>query len=150
MFAPSLGTSENLPYSQMFDFAGWVMVVSAIFVVVLGLPTYYLLKHYDKARKQLLAFSGAVLSSMPAVIFGWPRYSPGYTSGANWHRKYVELYQDSVPTIYAWLTHLENIFLFGLHGFVGALVFYLLMCRSNEPQPALQADSAASPRVGLN
>lgn len=146
VFLPYLGAREPLPYSQVLDFIGWVLVVAAIFVLLLGVPTYYLLKFYGKATKGRVSFAGFAIAAAPTIVLGWPHYMSGYSSGVNWHGSFVELYKDGVPTIYAWLTHIESIFWFGLHGFVGALVFYLLMSKNNEPQQAAPADGLASRR----
>lgn len=131
-FGPFLVIREELPYSQLPGFAGSVTLVGAVFVVALGIPTYYFLRRFGIATKQRVALAGCALSAVPASILGWPRRSTGFSSGGNWHGTYVEFYSDGVPTLYAWLTYFESVLWFGLHGFLGALVFYLLISKSSE------------------
>jgi hypothetical protein len=67
---------------------------------------------------------GFVLGALPVAATSWPRHLEGYSFGQNWNGKYIDLYLNGVPTKYAWITYAESAGYFGLHGLVGAVVFY--------------------------
>ena len=102
------------------------------FVLFIGIPATLLLAHRGKLGWRLLALIGFVAAATPVAISG-PGGSPGYSSGGNWHGKYVDFVVNGEPTLYGWLNHIESIFFFGLHGLVGATVFYALWRRSMGP-----------------
>jgi hypothetical protein len=105
-----------------------VVVVAAAIMLIFGIPTFLILNKYKRESWLTLAIIGFVLGGLP-VSFSWPSRLEGFSSGQNWHGKYIDIYVDGVPTTYAWLTYVENILFFGLHGSVGALVFYAVWRR---------------------
>ena len=100
-----------------------VVVVAAAVVLILGIPTFLLLSKFQREGWASLAIAGFALGVLP-VAFSWPRHQEGFSSGQNWHGKYVDLYINGAPTTYAWFTYAENGMYFGLHGLAGALTFY--------------------------
>ena len=106
---------------------GWFMVsivvVALGMVLLLGIPAFLLLDRFGRTNWTSLAIAGATLG-MLLVAPDWPRDLQGYSSGVNWHGKYVDMYIRGIPTTYAWLNYGENVFYFGMHGLIGALVFY--------------------------
>ena len=102
------------------------------FVIFVGIPATLFLAHRGKLRWWLLALIGFVAASIPTAISG-PGGSPGYSSGGNWHGRYVDFVINGEPTMYGWLSHIQSIFFFGLHGLVGATVFYALWRRNIGP-----------------
>ena len=115
-----------------------VVVVAAAVVLVLGIPAFHILHKFQREGWGSLAIAGFVLGALPAV-FSWPSRFEGFSSGHNWHGKYVETYVNGTPTTYAWLSYGENILYFGLHGLAGALVFYAVWRRLGRPNKSLQA-----------
>lgn len=105
-----------------------VVVVAAAAVLLLGIPTFLLLLRFGRANWISVAISGFFLGMLPAAI-SWPSRLEGYSSGENWHGKYVDTYVQGVPTSYAWLTYAEGVLFFGLHGLAGALMFYAVWRR---------------------
>lgn len=122
-----------------------VVVVAAAAVLILGIPTFMMLRKYQRDSWFSLSLAGFVLGALP-VSFSWPRGYDGYSAGKNWHGTYVKTYIDGMPTKYAWFSYGENVMLFGLHGLVGALVFYAVWRKLERPNNRLQSD-AASPRA---
>ncbi len=100
-----------------------VCVIAAAVVLVLGVPAFLLLRRLRRDSWNSLAFTGFVLGTLAAAV-SWPRHLEGYSAGSNWHGRYVQTYVDGTPTSYAWFSFVENLVFFGLHGLVGALVFY--------------------------
>ncbi len=136
-FAPDYLTSPQPLYGVGF-FVLSVVVVAAAVVLVLGIPAFLILHKYQREGWRSLAFAGFVLGALP-FVFSWPGRLEGFSSGQNWHGKYVETYVNGVPTTYAWLTYGENILYFGLHGLAGALVFYAVWRKLGRPNKLLQA-----------
>jgi hypothetical protein len=105
-----------------------VTVVSAAVVLILGIPAFLMLFRLRRLGWISLGAAGLVLGALP-VAFLWPSRLQGYSSGQTWHGKYVDLYINGYPTVYAWVTYGENVLFFGLHGLVGALAFYAVWRR---------------------
>ncbi len=105
-----------------------VLVVSALVVLLLGLPAFLLIKRFGRLNRVSVALAGVLLGALPAA-FSWPSQVEGYSAGRNWHGNLVETYVDGVPTSYAWLIYGEGIVFFALHGLIAALVFYAVWRR---------------------
>jgi hypothetical protein len=138
-----IGSSQSL-YGLGFFFVA-VLSVAAGATLLFGVPAFFVLRKYGHDGWLSLGLTGFLIGAIP-LSFSWPAQSAGYSAGGNWHGKYVELYINGVPTEYAWLTYAENIALFGLHGLIGALVFYGVwrrLSRSNHslhPTPSAPAE----------
>jgi len=102
-----------------------VVVVAAAAVLLLGVPTFLVLRRFHRLSWVSLAIAGVMLGALPAV-FSWPRVLEGYSAGQSWHGRYVDTYINGLPSPYAWLIYGEGVAFFALHGLVGALVFYVV------------------------
>jgi hypothetical protein len=80
-----------------------------------------------------LSVTGFLAGAIPVAALSLPRYLQGYSSGYNWHGRYVEFYVKGVPTVYAWQAYAENIASYGLHGLIGAVVFFAVWRRLHAP-----------------
>ena len=127
-----LGTSQPM-YGMGFFFMAVVVVASAV-TLLIGVPAFLLLRRFRREGWTSLSIAGAILGMLP-FAFSWPSRLEGYSSGQNWHGKYVDIYVNGTPTGYAWLTYVENLVFFGLHGLVGALVFYTVWRRLSRSIP---------------
>ena len=107
------------------------------FVLFVGIPATLFLAHRGTLRWWPLALIGFVAASIPTVFSG-PGGSPGYSSGGNWRGNYVDFVINGEPTIYGWLNHIQSMLFFGLHGLVGATVFYVLWRRNMGPNNSLK------------
>jgi len=116
--------------SQGFSGLGFILMcvlaIAAAGVVILGVPAFFLLKRFQRANWKSLAMTGFGIAASASAVLSWPRRLAGYSSGENWHGKYVVTYINGEPTKYAWLTFSESTLYFGVHGVVGALVFYMV------------------------
>ena len=119
-----IGSSQPIYGLGIFLVA--VIAVSAAMIFLFGIPTFLVLRKLRRDGWASLCTAGFVLGVLP-VLFSWPTNIEGYSSGQNWHGRYVELYVNGIPTKYAWFTYAENAAFFGLHGLVGALVFYTVL-----------------------
>ena len=115
-----------------FDWVGFMLlavaVVGAVVVLILGIPAFLVLRKLGRLGWTTVGAAGLLLGSLPVAFF-WPSQSQGYSAGQTWHGNYVDLYIDGRPTIYAWLIYGEDVLFFGLHGLIGALVFYAVWRR---------------------
>ena len=132
--------------------APYILIVSALVIVVVGVPTFLVLRRFGRDTPGRVAASGAVLAALPMALLVWPRYDsdPGasFSSGGNWYGRYVDFVVDNKPTVYAWLAYAENIVFLGLHGLVAALVFRWVWHRiTGEGVEPASADSG--PSVGM-
>ncbi len=123
-----LASSTPVDVDGLGPFLGEVVVVAAAAVLVLGVPTFLLLRKIGRVNWTSLAIAGFCLGMLPVAFF-WPRHVEGYSAGGTWHGKSVATYIDGVPTSYAWLAYAEDVFYFGVHGLIGALIFYAVWRR---------------------
>jgi hypothetical protein len=105
------------------------IVVSAAFVLVLGIPAFLLLRRKRRDGWLSLSLTGFLVGALPFALLSWPKEMPGYTSGGNWHGRYVEFYHLGAPTEYGWHSYVESVAVFGIHGLIGALTFFAVWRR---------------------
>ena len=99
-----------------------VLAISAGFVVVLGLPAYFLLKQIKRVTWCSTVVSGFLIGATPVAIFLWPYGSPGSSASSNG----VDTMINGVPTLAGWLDYLQAVIFFGGFGLASAFVFWLL------------------------
>jgi hypothetical protein len=99
------------------------LAAGALAVLLLGLPTFLLLRKLRRDGWASLAIAGTLLGALPCAVF-WPTSSVGVSAGQTWHGTYVETYVDGTPTAYAWLMYGEGMLWFAAHGLIGSLTFY--------------------------
>jgi hypothetical protein len=99
-----------------------VLAITAGFVVVLGLPAYFLLKHIKRVTWWSTVVSGFLIAATPVAIFLWPYGSPGSSASSNG----VDTMISGVPTLAGWLEYLQAVLFFGVFGLASAFVFWLL------------------------
>jgi hypothetical protein len=133
LLAPS---PQSFP-SGVGSFLLFVLIFATAAVIFLGIPTFILLRKFNRDNWFSLGISGFLLSAVP-VAFLYPQKRDGFSSGGNWHGKFVETYIDGLPTNYAWLIYFENIFFYGLHGLIGALVFYAVWRRLDKRKKLIE------------
>ncbi|MBC3874663.1 hypothetical protein [Undibacterium flavidum] len=105
-----------------------VLIVATPVVLILGMPTFLILRKMSKDSWLSMASAGFILGALPIAVF-WPSELKGYSAAQNWHGKHVSTYIDGIPTSYAWLTYGEEVFFMAIHGLIGALVFYTVVRR---------------------
>jgi hypothetical protein len=121
------------------------VAVATLAILILGLPTFVLLRKFQRDSWTSVATAGIVLGAMPAAVL-WPRHLEGYSAGQNWHGTYVNTYVNGAPTSSAWLMYGEGIFYFALHGLAGALVFYAVWRKLERSNVTIDADVQARRR----
>ena len=106
------------------NFATLCLLVSALFVVVLGVPAYLLLRWRQAVRWWSALASGFVLAAIPIALLAWPlRFAgPGSSASVNG----VDTMINGVPTMAGWMHYLAAVGQFGVLGLLGALAFWLV------------------------
>lgn len=59
----------------------------------------------------------------------------------------MEFVVNGQKTFYGWLNYAQSIVIYGLHGFVGALVFYFVWRRALGPNSSFEADGYAAAQL---
>jgi hypothetical protein len=121
---PFLRAGETLPFADLLRMSINVVAIAATLVVLLGIPAFASLKRANLLSWPYLAAAGFAVSSAPIAVISWPgSSSAGSSFSATWHGELTELVVNGEVTLAGWLSYIENITLFGLHGLVGAILF---------------------------
>ncbi|RZI70582.1 MAG: hypothetical protein EOP13_20575 [Pseudomonas sp.] len=122
---PMLLSGETAALRDAVRYSFLPAVFAVPFVLFIGIPVTLVLVHYGKLRWWPLGMIGFVAAALPIALSG-PGGGAGHSSGGNWHGKPVDFIVNGEPSLYGWLNYLESTCFFGLHGLVGATVFYVL------------------------
>jgi len=124
----------GLPSLDVFAFYSLaVMTVSGLIVFLLGIPCFSILHRTQKLGFMGLSASGIILAMLPYLVIGHPQYLDGYTAAGHWHGQTLKFYENGRPMVLAWLNYAEVALGFGIHGFLGSLVFYAFWRRYKIP-----------------
>lgn len=100
------------------------MAISAAHVVVLGVPTYLLLRKLSVIRWWTIVGSGFVLGAVSVAVFSWPlRYQE---FGASASVDGVTTMINGIPTMAGWLQYAYSVSFFGVCGAIGAFGFWVV------------------------
>ena len=124
-FLPAVLSGATISPQDIWSMCIYVVAFATAFVIALGVPVFLTLNYVNRANWLHLSIVGFGTGAIPYAIYSWPlsAYSSGFSSGGNWHGSYVDFVKNGVHTIYGWLSYVEGVFWFGVHGLVGALVF---------------------------
>lgn len=101
-----------------------VLMISTGYVVLLGIPAFYLLKKLNVVRWWSTIGVGFILGALPMAILTWPlNYSGLKTSSSS---NGVQTMIDGVPTMAGWLEFFTGVSFLGACGFLGALAFWVV------------------------
>ena len=129
---PYILLGAELPWAQVGLMCLIAVLYAVPFVIFLGVPLTLLLHRIGRLKWWPLALVGATAG---AVFIGWngPGGGAGFSSGGNWYGKYVDFIVDGKPTFYGWLSYLQSVASFALHGLAGATAYYLVWVRRMGP-----------------
>lgn len=125
---PLVVQGAELPWEQVGFMSLMAVTFAVPFVLLLGIPLTLLLQRLGRLKWWPLAIVGLLAG---AIFAGWsgPGGDSGFSSGGNWYGKPVDFVVDGEPTLYGWLSYLQSVAGFGLHGLAGATAFYLVWAR---------------------
>lgn len=105
-------------------FLGAASLVSLTWIVVLGLPAFFLLRYFGKERLVTLSMAGFVTGTLPIAVLAWP-WVPG----------------RGFPTLDRWLSSLGFVGVWGAMGAVSAAAFWCVWVYfSRASRPAISPD----------
>jgi hypothetical protein len=129
---PPLIAGADVPLAGMASTSLFAAVVAVPFVLLIGIPSALLLRRFGHLRWLQLAAIGFVTAALP-IAANLPGGGSGYSSGGNFYGRVVDYVVAGEPTIWGWLSYAQSVLFFGLHGLIGASVFYLVWRRSMGP-----------------
>lgn len=132
--------SGTVAWAQFNRIAIMMLVTAAIYVVLLGMPAFLLLRWRRAIRWWSTVLAGCVLGCLPIAVGNWPGgKSDLQTTASHWNgEKMVFTFVDGVPTREGWLQYVELTATFGLFGAVSGVAFWIVW-------RALQPSSPSSP-----
>jgi hypothetical protein len=104
-----------------------IMAASFLYVLVLGVPVFFLLRWRNAIRWWSALMVGFVLGCLPVAVDLWP-YEPDFTSTTShwdWERM-VEAIVDGAPTLAGWLGYAKAVSILGVFGAASGLAFWLV------------------------
>jgi hypothetical protein len=123
------GAADSDPYAwERFSRVAVLIVgTSLLYVVVLGMPAFLLLRW----RKAIYWWSatavGFLLGCLPVAFSLWPEDSDLRTSASHWDgEKMVQMVVDGVPTFAGWVSYAKAVAAMGAFGAVGGLAFWIV------------------------
>jgi hypothetical protein len=123
-FLPAVLHGEAVRSSDLLSMVGWVTLVAAFAVLILGVPAFLVLLRVRAFSIRWVGVLGSTLGALPVALLGWPTGGDsGSSASVSWHGRLVPTMVDGVTTLEGWLMHLEGVLLFGTHGLLGALAF---------------------------
>ena len=145
-FAPLLLGGAVVSAFDLLQPSTFVLVFAAGFVIVLGVPIFLLLRHLGHARVGPVSLSGLLVGAIPIAIYSWPlRFTcAGCFHSGTWHGSHVDFEVNGVPTLYGWLRYLEGVLVWGVHGLIGAFIFFLVWRRMHGRNNALEQNARPS------
>jgi hypothetical protein len=76
---PMYLAGESVPPREAIGMAGLVSIVAAVFVLAIGVPSFLILRHRNRATAVALGAVGFLVAALPFAALGWPGNSfPGF------------------------------------------------------------------------
>ena len=122
---------QEVPLADIASISVIVTVVAIPFVLLVGIPSALLLRRFGRLRYLPLVAIGFVFAALPIGYWRLPVGDAGYSLGGNFYGHVEPFIVNGEPTIWGLLDYAQSVLMFGLHGFVGASVFYVVFRRSS-------------------
>jgi hypothetical protein len=124
-----------------------ILATSFLYVLVLGLPAFLVLRWRNAIRWWSVPVAAFVLGCLPVAIGNWPRDEPDLqTTSSHWDgERMVATMVRGVPTSAGWMAYAKEVAVFGFFGAVSGLAFWLVWwsMRPNKPMQATREDARA-------
>ena len=112
----------------------WVLLVATFIILVIGLPIYFFLKYYSLNTALNVALVGFLI---PVIILSIITFSTasyeGFSAGENYYGTYRSIVIDGKRTFWGWVKVFEAMLTYGIHGFLGAIIFHKIYLRGKMP-----------------
>jgi hypothetical protein len=112
----------------------FAIVFSGMYVVLLGLPSFLILRRFKVLRWWSVCLAGFVCGTIPMAIISWPYSASAGTSYTAWDgSKMVEYLVNDVPTVAGWWSYAYGAAGVGALGAVAALGSWVTYTRLTAP-----------------
>ena len=106
------------------------LLAATFIILVVGLPIYFILKHYSLNTTLNVALVGFLI---PVIILSIITFSSAlyesYSAGENYYGTYRSTVIDGNRTFWGWVKVFEAMLTYGIHGFLGAIIFHKIYLR---------------------
>lgn len=124
-FGPLLVRGANIPLGEFFVMPLFAALFAFPFIVIIGIPSLIILRRFKRLSWLSMGAIGFIAAALPLAIFSGSNNS-GYSSSGDWYGTPVDFVVNGQNTLYGWLNDIQGILFCGLHGLIGALVFYFV------------------------
>ena len=101
-----------------------LFIIAGTVIVLIGLPTHYVMHRLGADTPAALAKIGAILGIAIHVAFFLPfTIGGGFSYGATFMGGFRQLIVDGMPTFWGWLSFLKDTVVFATHGAAGAYAY---------------------------
>ncbi|KGI77897.1 hypothetical protein [Oleiagrimonas soli] len=117
-------------------------ILALAWILVLGLPTFLILKGRGCVRWWSALLSGFLLAAIPVALLGWPYFPGNGTSYSGWDgHGMVDFVVNGIPTHAGWIQYFTSTLGSGALGSTSALAFWLVwrLSGNRETKPANNA-----------
>ncbi len=114
--------------------------VSLVHVVLLGIPSIYLLHKRNILRRWTALLAGFVAGCIPMGVWSWPiDYSEFKSSTSYWDSGRMVIAKiDSVPAFAGWIDYVQGVGYMGLLGAIAGLSFWATWKRLGLQEPGVK------------
>jgi len=133
--------AANDPYAwlRIRNFGILAILISATHVLVLGMPSFFLLLRFKVVTWWSSSVTGFILGCLPIGVLSWPlHFNSGSSASHGDGTKMVVTLVNGVPTFAGWLEWLSTVGFVGALGFIGGLTFWLVWRGSMRPNNSLK------------
>jgi hypothetical protein len=136
----TLSVGDDYGWLRTRNFSFLAVTVSAGHVLLLGIPTFLVLKWKNAIYWWSSALAGFVLGSVPLGIAIWPlQYMGSRTTASHGDgEKVVYTLIDGVPTLARWIEYVQTILFMGTLGALGGVAFWLVWRSLRRRDPPLK------------
>ena len=143
-FVIALATeSEILLFSELGPLFLTISLVAGAHAIALGLPIYFLVRHFWKINYIISALAGFVVGFIPLAIYSWPLRNLDSKSSSMVNGEWLKI--DGEVTYQGWVSYFQGNFTFAGLGLLAAVSFWYALSKLNHPNKRMQSD-AATPR----
>jgi len=143
---PALIAGGPVSPGDLFGLPLFAAVLATPVIIVVGIPSLLLLRHFKYLSWWSLGTIGLVVAALPVAVYGWSEYA-GFSSAGNWYGTPVDFVINGQKTFYGWLNYAQSVVCFGLHGFAGALAFFFVWRRASGPNHSFEVDGYAAAQL---
>ena len=142
-FVIALVTESGILFSELGPMFLSISLVAGAHAIALGLPLYFLVRHFWKINYTISALGGFIVGFIPLAIYSWPLRNSDSNSSSMVNGEWLKI--DGEVTYQGWVSYFQGNFTFAGLGLLAAISFWYALSKLNHPNKHMQSD-AATPR----